>query len=176
MDFLNVSGDSNDNNEPESMNASTSSSREHDQNQIQAIQPCESDTDSDSDDDTIDYFERVNARARAHYVNDDDEANHDVFVVHELPIHVLANMNRIDCSAHKLEKLGRKDAAKAEGLDPEYDDLHERVFVKLQAIWKLKDSRLNAEVFFRKTGRKVVGPHRIRWLKTHEAVSLTSFV
>lgn len=163
FDFLNVSDDSNDG--PNSMNvsgsSSTGSSRE-------VSAQCE--TDSDSDDDP-DQFERANDRAYYVYDDDDDEANPDAFFVHDFPNFMLANMNRIDCAAHKLDKLGKDDAKTAESLDAEYDDLHERVFTKLKAIWNLKESRLNAEVFFRITGKKLVGPHRIRWMKTHEAVS-----
>lgn len=87
----------------------------------------------------------------------------------------LGNMDRIDCSSHKLDKIGKIDSKNAIGKDEEYDKLHEGVFIKLESIWSLKDSRINAEVFLRITGRKVIGPHRIRWLKTCEAVCLIPF-
>lgn len=85
-------------------------------------------------------------------------------------------MNRIDCSSHKLDKLGGIDVERAKGHDKRYDELHDRVFAKLDQIWKIKDSRLGAEIFYRITGKKPTSPHRIRWLKTHEAVGFPLFL
>lgn len=99
-----------------------------------------------------------------------NDKNSEVFYIHELPFHLLTNVNRIDCSSHKLDKLGKIDVHDAKGRSGRYDDLHDHVFEKLAKIWKLKDSRLNAEMFHRITGKKLTIPHRIRWLKTHEAV------
>lgn len=87
---------------------------------------------------------------------------------------LLAHMNRIDCAAHKLEKLGRVDALNAKSSDENYADLYDRVFSKLEAIWAVKDSRLNAEIFSKITGKRAFGPHRIRWLKTWEAVCVAT--
>lgn len=56
--------------------------------------------------------------------------------------------------------------------DAEYAAIYTSVFNKLNNIWALKDSRLSAEIFKRITGKSVIGPHRIRWLKFFEAVSL----
>lgn len=97
------------------------------------------------------------------------------FHIEELPELLLENMNRIDCSAHKLDKLGKIDALNAKNNDPDYSDLYDRAFSKLEAIWSLKESRLNAELFTKITGKKLIGPHRIRWLKTCDAVSLVYF-
>lgn len=93
----------------------------------------------------------------------------NLFQIEELP-NLLGKMNRIDCSAHKLDKLGSKDAMKANENDPDYSDLYTRVFNKVNEIWKQKESRLQSEIFARITGRKLVGPHRIRWCKLCEAV------
>ena len=102
------------------------------------------------------------------------ERNDEAFVVHDLepegPLRMLPNINRIGCSAHLLDKLGKKDALLA--LDDEaYYEMHQNVFNKLKSIWNIKDSRLNSEIFQRITGRQIIGPHRIRWSKTFEAVS-----
>lgn len=85
---------------------------------------------------------------------------------------LLANMNRIDCAPHKLDKVGKIDSEHALGTSSAYDTCHSQVFSKLKEIWKVKESRLKAERFMQITGRKAIGPHRIRWLKTCEAVSL----
>lgn len=125
----------------------------------------ETDDEYDSDPDDAGRFERnlsddapsANPLPESFYINTVDALEGD-----------LAHMNRVQCSAHKLDKVGKVDAERARG--DEYDDLHERVFTKLEAIWKVKDSRTKAEDFFRITGKKLVGPHRIRWLQTCEAV------
>lgn len=93
----------------------------------------------------------------------------NLFQIEELP-NLLGKMNRIDCSAHKLDELGSKDAMKANENDPDYSDLYTRVFNKINEIWKQKESRLQSEIFARITVRKLVGPHRIRWCKLCEAV------
>lgn len=100
-----------------------------------------------------------------------NDKNSETFYIHELPPQLLTNINRIDCSSHKLDKLGKIDVKQALGHDDRYDYLHKRVFDKLEEIWKLKDSRISAEIFHRITGKKITIPHRIRWLKTTEAVS-----
>lgn len=103
----------------------------------------------------------------------DSNTDPEMFTMHDLPTNqLLANMNRIDCSAHKLEKLGKVDAKTAKGRDECYDQCHDRVFDKLESIWNLKNSRLSAELFTRITERKLIGPHRIRWLKKCEAVNI----
>lgn len=96
-------------------------------------------------------------------------------LLHEFPEQPLSSgrfqhMNRIACAAHKLDKLGSKDALKARN-DSTYKEIHDRAFNILERIWALKASRLSAEVFYRSTGKKLVGPHRIRWMKTFDAVS-----
>lgn len=83
---------------------------------------------------------------------------------------LLAKMNRVACSSHLLDKVGSKDALKANE-NTAYKTMYDGVFEKLQTIWKQKDSRISAEVFTRITGRKLIGPHPIRWLKTFDAVS-----
>lgn len=116
--------------------------------------------------------------------------NNDSFVVHDLfeiasgsessssiesSSQLLRNINRIGCSSHLFDKLGKKDSLNALK-DPVYAAMHNRVFEKLQKIWDQKNSRLSAEIFARITGRKIIGPHRIRWLKTYDAVSRLRFI
>lgn len=124
-----------------------------------------SDSDSDSDDEMD----------RDQFIYNDESAlggieNSESFQIEELPL-LLGKLNRIDCAAHKLEKLGKKDALNAKKNDINYSDLYDRAFGKLKEIWNFKESRLSAEIFARITGRKLIGPHRIRWLKECEAVS-----
>lgn len=136
---------------------------------------------SDDDDDDPDLYVRsleTNSDDDKDYDDDDDADNANdsgKFRIHRLPFSshaLLANMQRVDCSAHKLDKLGKIDVKLAFGHDKDYDSCHERVFAKLDQIWSLKDSRLKAEAFTRITHRKIVPPHRIRWFKSCEAVSV----
>lgn len=87
-----------------------------------------------------------------------------------LPHRLLCNMNRIGCSSHMLDKVGSIDAFKA-NKKPEYADIYGKVFAKLESIWDLKASRVSAEEFTRITKKKLIGPHKIRWLKTFDAVN-----
>lgn len=41
--------------------------------------------------------------------SNDKNSNSEIFYIHELPPKLLTNINRIDCSSHKLDKLGRVD-------------------------------------------------------------------
>lgn len=84
---------------------------------------------------------------------------------------LLGQMNHINCSSHMLDKVGSKDALKAKEY-PTYDEMCSTVFGKLEVIWSQKESRLRSELFTRITGRKLIGPHRIRWMKTFDAVSV----
>lgn len=127
-----------------------------------------SENEANSDDDDDDFFALNDANGQ----RDASDAGVDPesFRIKELPLS-LGNMNRVDCSAHKLDKVGGIDSLKAKIYDPDYADLYDRVFGKLEQIWSQKESRISAECFARITGRKLIGPHRIRWLKTCEAVS-----
>lgn len=110
-------------------------------------------------------------------LNDSSETDSDSFFVHELSssLPLLMSANRVDCAAHKLDKLAKIDALKARN-NSKYANIYDRVFTKLENIWSLKESRLNAEIFKKITGKKCTGPHRIRWLKTFEAVSCIVFI
>lgn len=102
---------------------------------------------------------------------------HDLFsdediLIEDMPM--LRKMNRVACSSHMLDKIGKKDSLNAKN-DPDYLAIHSRVFKKLEEIWSLRDSRLYSEIYTRITGRKLIGPHRIRWMKTYDAVSCEFF-
>lgn len=117
------------------------------------------------------------------YINNHDQQtsnsskkNNDSFTVHDSESEfrdprILGKMNRVDCSAHKADKLASIDAVTAVDDDVEYRAIHNRVFDKLHKIWGLKPSRVSAEIFQKITGKSLIGPHNIRWLKMHEAVS-----
>lgn len=132
---------------------------------------CESDSEDETD--YIGYFHGGDVNG------DDHEGNSgDVFQVFSVfqnedesgeLYRLLPNSNRISCSSHMLDKLGKNDSKNAEK-DPVYGAIHKRVFGKLEKIWALKESRLSAEIFTSITGKKLIGPHRIRWLKTFDAV------
>lgn len=112
----------------------------------------------------------------------DNEIDKDSFVIRDMDMddilnsivqrRVLGKMNRVDCSAHKVDKLGSIDAVNAMNDDSDYAAIYTSVFNKLNSIWALKDSRISAEIFKRITGKSVIGPHRIRWMKEFVAVSL----
>lgn len=102
-----------------------------------------------------------------------DISDQNAFVVEEIntSLPLLRYANRVDCGAHKLDKLASIDAVKAKENDHSYALLHDLVFDKLEKIWNLKDSRIKAEMFEMVTGRKLTRPHRIRWLKTFQSVN-----
>lgn len=128
----------------------------------------DSDSDSESEDSELDFV-------RMETTPDEDDDNLDNFITYDFvddddtePL--LGRMNRIACSSHRLEKIGRFDALDATN-DLVYKEIHDRVFKVLAGIWDQKESRLAAETFFNITGCKLIGPHRIRWMKTYDAVS-----
>lgn len=94
----------------------------------------------------------------------------ETFTVHDVSELKLPNTNRIACSSHLFNHLAKDDSLKAR-TDRAYATIYDQVFDKLEAIWKVKDSRLNTEIFQKITGYKLVAPHRIRWLKTFDSVS-----
>lgn len=96
-------------------------------------------------------------------VEDEDDQN---------PSAKLGMMNRIACSSHRLEKIGRVDALQASE-DEAYKTSYDIAFNVLEKLWEEKHCRLNSEIFHHITGRRLIGPHRIRWMKTYDAVSDT---
>lgn len=84
----------------------------------------------------------------------------------------LSFTNRIDCGAHKIDKLASVDSLDALNNDNDYKAVHTETFKTLDGIWSIKNSRFKSEHFFRVTGKKVVRPHNIRWLKHFEAVNI----
>lgn len=110
--------------------------------------------------------------------DDDDQLEFnalDAFISEELPEAALGKMNHIKCSAHLLDKLGSVDALEAREKCAKYAEIFDRVNKKLSALWKIKESRQKSEYFKETTGKSITIPHRIRWLATHEAVSVTFF-
>lgn len=151
-----------------SAGASTSSSAENVHESSNLIQNLSASEDDSESDDT-DLF--VSTGKAGNRTNNQNET--DAFAVHDLPLSMplLMFANRIDCGAHKVDKLGKIDALNARENNSSYAEIYDRVFGKLESIWNLKDSRLSAEVFEKITGKKLLGPHRIRWLKTFESVN-----
>lgn len=83
---------------------------------------------------------------------------------------VLGSMNRIACSSHALDKVGSKDAQLARK-DIHYKRIHDSTMKKLQSLWKCKKSRQKAEKFKAICGKKLIGPHRIRWMSKFDQVT-----
>lgn len=83
---------------------------------------------------------------------------------------VLSKINRIACSSHALDKVGSKDSKNAKK-QKNYKRIHDNVMRKVKNLWKQKKKRKQAEIYKRVTGRKLKGPHRIRWLATFDAVT-----
>lgn len=153
-----------------------------------AIVSTETEFDSDSDVDNYDSTVVCNANELLTMpcnvvlsplaINENVNENEESFIIRELFVcdddtdisDLLPNLNRIGCSAHLLDKLGKKDALNAR-FDQDYAAMYDLVFGKLHTIWDIKESRLFAEIFTRITKRKIVGPHRIRWSQTFNAVS-----
>lgn len=138
------------------------------------------DSDSDNEDD-YDAGEMIRRRDRFDlnspvYDATETFAVHDAFdydsdtdPIDEHAQRLLPNLSRIGCSSHKLDKVASIDALTARR-DANYAEMYDKVFEKLDKLWGLKSSRLKAEVFTEITKRKLIGPHRIRWLKTFDAV------
>lgn len=99
----------------------------------------ESELDSESDCDDSDFFVHTGKESE----NMQDES--DSFFIHDFPT-LLNNANRVDCGAHKIDKLAKIYALKARD-DNESAEMFDRVIAKLEAIWHLKESRLCAEIF-----------------------------
>lgn len=115
--------------------------------------------DSDSDE----FVEHEDDFIRISY--DENPSEDESIIIHNIcsdddrePL--LGKMNRIACSSHRLEKIGRIDSNNATN-DPDYKEIHDHVFKVLYKIWDQKDSRINAEFFFTTTGKRLIGPHRI---------------
>lgn len=138
------------------------------------IDQIDSDSDSDSDLEENDF---VRMPSDSSLSNEMVIGPNEQFVIHdisglELNANVdLANINRIACSSHMLDKVGSLDTLEAKK-DVEYAAMYDTVFGKLKSIWDLKASRLHSEEFERITKKKLIGPHRIRWLKTFDAVGV----
>lgn len=166
-------------------NANTmSSSSSEDQSDMES--DSESET-GESNDEQYDDVSRLPDEDSDTEQNEDENSNAsaDNFVIEDVFASVsdnenkaltrlLANINRVGCSSHALDKVGSKDADKALVGNANYKAIHDEVFKKLELIWVQKKSRLNAEIFNRITGRKLIGPHRIRWMKKFDAVSFFS--
>lgn len=117
--------------------------------------------------------------------SNDDEA--EVFKVHEISDQVFRKVvdaagstedtvllpSRIDCCAHAFNSIGRTDSFNALKADKTYAARYVSVFKKFNAIWKANSTRLGRENFdYYLHGYKIQKPHRIRWNRIFEAVSL----
>lgn len=116
--------------------------------------------------------------------NDDcDAEQNDNFRIQEIPNemnqHIIGDMNsqafllnKIDCSAHTLNLIGKVDAFDALDGHNKYSDQYVSAFSKLNEIWRKNSTRTGRETFQRYLPDKVIlKPHRIRWNRVYDAVS-----
>lgn len=129
-----------------------------------------------SDDDDYGVYEEDDSHSEGNSSNNvhNDGENYRVSA---LPLNLfdvcgeqLKHISRIACVCHLMDKVGSKDSEKAL-TNVEYCEMHNRAFEKLKGIWDMKKSRVCAEKFFEITRKKLIIPHRIRWMKTYDAVS-----
>lgn len=132
---------------------------------------------NDNDEDDVDSYDSESA---------DDDSNDEIFRTGRLPNDILKDVvndidknsaawlpSRIDCSAHGLNLIGRKDSFNALKNDNLYAARYISVFKKLNAIWRLSSTRKGREAFdFYLDGYKIQKPHRIRWNRIYDAVSI----
>lgn len=136
---------------------------------LEGFNPIE--TDSESEDDREDSIDDTDDDNTIEKMVIDGEIYTSETVEIESVYRLLSEINHINCAAHMIDKLGGApiDAACAKNAD--FADKYARCMEKLKKIWKIKDSRTKHEYFARETGVHVIGPHRIRWLATYDAVS-----
>lgn len=134
--------------------------------------------------------ELVCANAEAASVSDDtnEDFNADKtvkpdFVLHDTPD--LENLEygnhlpnrlslppRIACAAHTLNLIGKVDAFNAFS-DQKYQRSYTSTFKVLNVIWnKSTVGRKNSELFEQYLNKKIIKPHRIRWNRIYDAVSI----
>lgn len=113
-----------------------------------------------------DALEDVNTYIHTHSDDEDEavRAQGGASFMLEQNVPLLRNMNRISCSSHLLDQIGKIDSNNA-AFDPVYKEKYDCTFEKLNKIWSQKDSRISAEIFKLITGRNLVVPHGIRWLQ-----------
>lgn len=146
------------------------------------LPPAPGDVVDEIDDFEVDEEEDNYIRIRDGDIADDDDdasraspsdQDEESFVIcQDVPL--LKNMNRVACSSHLLDKVGKIDSMNA-CKDAIYNAKFEQTFEKITKLWSTKDSRVSAEIFKRITGQKLIGPHRIRWMQTFDAVSCICF-
>lgn len=136
----------------------------------------------------------ANANANDNYNSsddDDDEAatrnQTDGFQVQKMPDEIIGRVventenvvllpNRIDCGAHSLNLVGKVDAFDALNSNSEYSRQYVSVFTKLNEIWRVNSTRLGRETFQLYMNKKsILKPHRIRWNRIYDAVSVLNF-
>lgn len=124
----------------------------------------------ESDDDDDDSHSQPNLME----FNEDFERNGFVSVPIdcESMIPYMPSINLINCAAHLLDKLGKQPVSIACQRDESFSAKYQTSHRKMEAIWKIRDSRNKAEYFKKEIGLNIIGPHRIRWMATFDAVCL----
>lgn len=139
----------------------------------------EADFDSDIDEEEFMDFEAIpdSGCQNSNNVNSNTNGSDSCFIVSDIIsdealIEDTELPTRIDCGAHLLDKIGKKDSFDAV-LDDEYCDKYTNVMDKLNLIWNVTQSRLRIEIFEKHAECKLIKPHRIRWNKLYDAVSIS---
>lgn len=122
--------------------------------------------------------------------NDDSvvQCDDDSFCIEKMPEQIIQHViddaddvaaflpSRIDCSAHSFNLIGKTDAFNALDGRNEYSQQYVSVFTKLNEIWRKNSTRLGRETFQRYLQNNVIlKPHRIRWNRVYDAVSIHFF-
>lgn len=91
----------------------------------------------------------------------------DELLLHPLPTDILPN--RVECSAHGLNLVGKTDSYKALQNQP-YAALYCAVFRKLNSLWHHACCRKSCEAIVKYLGRTITRPDRIRWNYIYDSV------
>lgn len=118
---------------------------------------------------------------------DDDPDTDGGFTINRMPSNIIGHVvddptnivhlpNRIDCSAHTFNLIGKVDSFKALQSHSVYSRQYVAVFTKLNEIWRVNSTRLGRETFKKYLKDKtILKPHRIRWNRIYDAVNSLYF-
>lgn len=119
----------------------------------------------------------------SHPTTNDDQQIDQGFSIQRMPSNIIGRIvddttktallpNRIDCSAHTFNLIGKVDSFNALKTNVTYGRQYVSVFTKLNEIWRVNSTRLGRETFRKYLKeRTILKPHRIRWNRIYDAVN-----